>query len=284
MSFMQKILDVFKLKEPEENHWNDNYIPKYCTDMSWQQDSDLSITKDGRYDLTRFSEHESNTIHHVFDVVKEKYPREYQSIGLANESYPIKYKPRYILFESVILLYADSDNPVDNFAVALAYESKGAYFRKQAIEYYEKSEPYISTEFMRDFVSYMPLHVYTMFAKLYEQEHEYEKAICYTEKARNWSSPGNDYFDRYIDELLEKQRIAAPPRKMNMSERQRKFEENVTAAANYFLGNSDSLPKEEIKQHQKAVKKTTEIDVERYAVMCNAYLDHQDEMEQYKKD
>ena len=286
MTFMRKILNALKIKDENEiNHWNDNCIPKYCTDISWIQDSDLSIiTEDGRYDLTRFSAHEADTIRHVFDVVKEKYPQEYQSIGLASESYPIKYKPRYVLFESIILLYADSDNPVDNFAVSLAYESKGAYFRKQAIEYFEKSEPYINTDFMRDFVSYMPLHVYTMFAKLYEQEHEYEKAIYYTEKARNWSSLGNDYFDRHIDELLEKQRTVAPPRKMNMSERQRKFEENVTAAAKYFLGNSDHLPEMEIQKSKKAVKKSAKIDVERYAAMCNAFLEHQDEMEKYKND
>jgi hypothetical protein len=65
----------------------------------------------------------------------------------------------------------------DLFAVSIAYESKGAFFRKEAIDYFEKSEQYISPRFMREFLSYMPLHVYTMFSKLYEQEHNYQRAI-----------------------------------------------------------------------------------------------------------
>lgn len=287
----KKIEDNTIEPDAEESLLNDHDIPKYCTDMSWTQNSDLSITtEDGRYDLTRFSPHESDTIHHVLNVVKEKYPQEYQSIGLANESYGIKYKARYILFEAIIIKYADSDSFIDNFAVALAYESKGAYFRKQAIEYFEKSEPYISTDFMKDFVSYMPLHVYTMFAKLYEQEHDYDKAIYYTEKARCWSIAGNVYFNDKIKELLEKQSKNAPIRNMKMSERQKEFEKDVTAAANYFLGKSDSLPKrtEHTKEfvflEQKKPIREYHTDLERYAVMCNAYMERQDEMEEYKND
>lgn len=157
MTFFGKLLDKFKLKSTrEQEYYNDIHIPKYCTDLNWTQDSNQSITTNGKYDLNIFSRHEANTIYHVLNVVKEKYPIEYQSIGLANESSAIKYKARYVLFEIVILLYEHSKKPIDQFAVAVAYQSKGAHFRKIAIKYFEESIIYLEPEILHDFL-FFPL-------------------------------------------------------------------------------------------------------------------------------
>lgn len=210
-------------------------MPKYITEMEWEQDLNESVLKNEKYDLKNFSKHESDTIKHVLDVVKNKYPNEYYSLGLANESYTIKYKPRYVLYEIIILKYSKSNSFIDKFAVSLAYESKGAFYRKNAIAYFEESEHYITPSLMDDFVSYMPLHVYTMFSKLYEQEHDYEKAISLTKMAKKYGDPKNPYFDIHINELIEKKLKIPKKRKTSISQDQINFENEVTNAAQYFL-------------------------------------------------
>ena len=238
MSFIEKLISVMNLDNmlAKEPHTEYNHMPKYHCDFTWEQDSSQSIvTQDGLYDLKHFSQHEADTIKHVFNVAKNTYPSKYQAIGLANESYQIKYKARYVLFETIILLYGDSEKATDKFAVALAYETKGAFFRKQAIDYFENSEKYITPEFMSNFISYSPLHVYTMFASLYEREHDYEKAIHYTKLAKKYGTPNNSYYDVHINELYEKQARKPKRRKAKMPESQIQFEKDVVEAAKYFL-------------------------------------------------
>lgn len=240
MKLFEKLLDIFKLESKENlehqgHYWNDKHIPKYITDMTWTQDSDQSLTKNGVYDLKNFSKHEVDTIKHVLDVVKRKYPESYHSLGLANESYTIKYKPRYILYEIIILKYSQSDSFIDKFAVALAYESKGAIYRQHAIKYFEESEKYISPKIMDDFISYMPLHVYTMFAKLYEQEHDFDKAIYYTKLAQKYGDPDNPYFNIHKNELLQKSAKGAQKRNRKISTERIEFEQDVTNSAKLFL-------------------------------------------------
>ena len=288
-SFMKKILQVFRIKNKKENHWNDIYIPKYSTDLFLEQDRNQSIfTSDGKYDLTRFSPHEISTIKRVLATVDKKYPDEYKSLGLANESYCIKYKPRYVLFEMIIQMYSKSQNYIDKLAVALAYESKGAHFRKQAINYFEQAEEYIEIELMRDFVSYMPLYIYTTFSKLYEQEHDYSKAILYLEKAKAWGAPKNTYFDDRINELLEKINTPSKIRNMKIPESKIAFERDVEAAAKYFIEHKDIpntilvIPNKNKGTRLPKKKTLSQYEVERYAAMCNAYLEHEDEMKQYK--
>ena len=42
-----------------------------------------------------------------------------------------------MLWEILIQLYEDSENPIDKFACALAYETKGALFREKALQKFE---------------------------------------------------------------------------------------------------------------------------------------------------
>ena len=124
MIWVEKVLDIFKpssMRELESEHRNLEptiYIP----DMNWEQDTNASITKDGIYDLKNFSKHESDTVKHYYDYVLNHYPIEYQAMGLANEGYGIKYKPRYIIHEIIIQKYQYSEKPYDNPA-ALSFPS-----------------------------------------------------------------------------------------------------------------------------------------------------------------
>ena len=69
-----------------------------------------------------------------------------------------------------------------------------------------------------------------------------------------------------------------------MPEKQQIFEANVTAAANFFLKNN-FLPPDMRKYASSATRSKKPyrkpVNLKQYAVMCNAYLEHQDEMEQY---
>lgn len=283
MSLYNKIINKFKLSSTKQaEYFNAVHAPKYLTDSNWHQDSEKSITtNDGKYDMKRFSKHESDTIRYIMKIVNDKYPIEYQSIGLANESYIIKYKPRYILHEMIILLYEDSESVIDKFSVSLAYASKGAFFRKKAIKYFEESEPYITSEFMNDFISYMPLHVYTMFSKLYEQEHEYQKAIDCTKMAKIYGDPCNPNFDYRIQELREKSEKNSRTRKIKMSDAQKIFEEDVEEAAKHFLyGSSLGIRKSKKYNYpgKKRIHPLDKYELERFAIECNASLELEDEM------
>lgn len=212
------------------------HTPRYCTGLSWVQDSNQSITtEDGLYDLNKFSKHEVDTIKYVLNEVEQKYPFKYRSLGFANESYSIKYKARYVLFDMIIVLYGQSAEPLDKFAVSLAYASKGWYFRKQAIDYFEQSIDRIGFDVLKDFMSYMPLHVCSMFSELYEQEHDYQKAIFYTEKAKIYGDANNPYFDNRIKTLMEKQAQNPTKRNRKISESKQKFESDVRNATNHFI-------------------------------------------------
>ena len=213
-----------------------NTIPRYISDPKWYQDSGQSIlTGDGRYDLKKFSKHESDTIYHVINIVKENYPNELHSMGFANEIYPIKYKPRYVLLEILIQLYKDSYNPIDKFACSLAYEAKGALFREKALQKFEESIDYITPEFMQQFSSYIPLNVYMKFSRLYESNHEYEKAILYTQLGHKYGDKDNPYFDKRISELDDKIKRNPKKRKYRPSPKTLEFERDIVNAAKYFI-------------------------------------------------
>lgn len=235
MKIIHYLLESFKMESTKIDKTKHAY-PKYISDIEWYQDSNQSIvTEDGRYDLKNFSKHESDTIYHVIDVVKEKYPFELRSMGFANESYQIIYKPRYVLWEILVQLYKDSNNPIDKFACALAYETKGALFRKDALKKFEESIDYITPLFMQQFISYMPLNVYMKFSRLYESNHEYEKAILYTELGRKYGENDNPNFDKRINELKEKIKRNPKKRKYNPSQKTLEFEKDIVNAAKYFI-------------------------------------------------
>lgn len=235
MKIIQTLLESFKMESTKIDEIKNTY-PEYVADREWYQDSNQSIvSEDGRYDLKNFSKHESDTIYHVIRIVKEKYPLELRSMGFANESYQIIYKPRYVLWEILVQLYKNSNNSIDKFACALAYEAKGALFREDALKKFEESIDYITPSFMQQFISYMPLNVYMKFSRLYESNHEYEKAIFYTELSYKYGDKDNPKFDKRISELRDKIKKNTQKRTYNPSQKTLEFEKDVVDAAIYFI-------------------------------------------------
>ena len=73
------------------------------------------------------------------------------------------------------------------------------------------------------------------FSRLYEGNHEYEKAIYYTKQGRKYGGTDNPNFDKRIDELAEKVKRNPKKRKYNPSKETLEFERNVENAAKYFI-------------------------------------------------
>lgn len=206
----------------------------YYSLVSCQDSSQSVIDEHGRYDLQHFSEHEADFIKRILLEVDRKYPEEYRSMGLANESYVVTYKPRYVLFDIVILRYENSADPIDMMAVALAYESKGAHFRQEAIFYFEKAIQSVDKCVFSQFSSYTLDQIYLKFAELYEKEHQYKQAIYYFELAKSSGKLEKEYIDQRITKIREK--IANPPRtrKSKKPDYYDEFEKNVRRAAIAF--------------------------------------------------
>ena len=228
-SILSSLFSKKKSTAPNKNI----YIPYLDTFNS--QDSDQSIvTSDGKYDMVNFSQHEIDTIKSVVYEVNRKYPIEYRSIGFVNEAECAKYKARYILFEMIIEIYGSSTDPVDQFACALAFESKGARCRKASLEMIEKSIDSISPDFMSMFLSCQPLNVYSKISSMYEKEHEYDKAIHYCTLAKS-AGGAKDFFDKKIRSLTEKSSKPIRKRKYIPKQEDIDFDNKVKRAANYFI-------------------------------------------------
>lgn len=235
LALMKDILNTIKSNFTDKSGIQ-NASSKYCSDMYWIQDSTQSVTtSDGRYDLKHFSKHELETINYIIGVIKEKYPLKFRSMGFANESAPAKYKPRYVLWEMLVQLYKDSTNPIDKFACALAYEAKGAMYRENALQKFEESINYISPEFIQQFNSYSPLCVYMKFSRLYESNHEYEKAIYYTKLGQKYGESNNPNFAKRVADLIEKINRNPKSRKYNPSKETLEFEKDIENTAEYFI-------------------------------------------------
>lgn len=200
------------------------------------QDKSQSIVDSrNRYDLTRFSAHEASVIFDVLRTIDEAYPPQYRGMGLVNESYCVVYKPRYVLFHIVILRHAKSRKPIDQLAVAMAYQSKGYYFRKQAIKHFEKAECRSLIGDMERFNSYGPLIVYNLMSELYEWDGQFSKAYKYATLASKYSTPNNQHFVFRMQDLKGKMNNPPGPYERNISKRQQEFEDKVDAAAREFL-------------------------------------------------
>ena len=149
------------------------YYPEY-----YVQDKNQSIiTERGRYDLTRFSAHESKIVRDVVLTSIQKYPSALQSLGLVNESYVITYKPRYVLFEIAEILFENSLRPEDRVAAAFAYAQRGAIYREKSIFLFENSIDYVSFRTLDQFASLNSAVLYLTIAELYEKEKRYEDAV-----------------------------------------------------------------------------------------------------------
>ena len=229
---LSDFLGLFK-KESGEKSSKDGINNILYSHEDYYQDTNLSIvSENGLYDFSNFSEHEKFVINNVIKTSLEKYPVEYRSIGLANESSSLKYKARYILFEIIILLYKNSDSLIDKFAVAIAYDSKGADFRSQALEYFESSKSIVSSEITGKFLYFSPFSVFLKFSKLYEKEHEYDKAIELCEMANQY---GNGTLSDRVSSLREKMEKPSKKRKRSMTADQEKLEKSITIAAMRFI-------------------------------------------------
>ena len=203
------------------------------------QDASLSIVDEsGRYDMNHYSNHEAETIGRIFRCVIKKYPLNCRSIGLVNEAEAVKYKARYILFEVAIQKYSSSDIPIDQFAVGLAYLSKGSLYRKNAIEFFEKSLPHIRVEDFCFYGSYLPISFYNKISQLYEKEHIWDKALYYLRLAESFCDFEAPYYENHAQELLKKQAENKPVRKRKPSSADLDFYFACEKAAEIFLKRS----------------------------------------------
>lgn len=202
---------------------------------TYSQDAQKSVLEpDRKYDLKRFSSHEADIIQRVLKTTDKKYHHLLRSLGLVNESVPIKYKPRYVLFDIVILKYEKSQNMVDRLAVALAYETKGAFFRKQAISYFEDSIKHVDRDILDLFHACSTVAVYTKFGDVYEKEHEYKKAISCFKKARSLKGASKEYLSERINKLEKKLENPPKGRKQKKPDYYDAFEADVRNAAIAF--------------------------------------------------
>lgn len=202
---------------------------------TYNQDAKKSVLEpDRKYDLKRFSNHEADIIQRVLKTTDTKYHHLLRSLGLVNESISIKYKPRYVLFDIVILKYEKSQNMVDRLAVALAYETKGAFFRRQAILYFEDSIKHVDRDILDLFHACSTVSVYTKFGDVYEKEHEYKKAISCFKKARSLKGASKEYLSERISKLEKKLENPPKGRKQKKPDYYDAFEADVRRAAIAF--------------------------------------------------
>ena len=193
------------------------------------------IDENGRYDLKRFSKQEYNIVKSVLSLVDKKYPAALKSMGLASEAYQTAYKARYVLFDIVIVRHEKSLSPIDQLAVALAYESKGAFFRKQAISYFESAIQHIDMSKINRFNSYPPMSIYLKFSEMYEKEHDYPKAIFFMKKAMASRGASKEYCTEQLKKLEKKLKNPPRTRKSKKPDYYDEFEQDVRRAAIAFL-------------------------------------------------
>ena len=237
---------------------------EYVNPESVRQDPGLSIvTEDGRYDLSRFSRHEEAVIYTVLrNAWTGKYPEKMKGLGLANETYPIVYKPRYVLCEIIVQKYSESKNPFDILAVATAYRMKGAAYREESIRYYENWIKSSSAAQKREAEKYLfdvrepffSLHL----AELYEGEKmntdhapgypmriasiyrktDIDQCVKYLEKVS--ASKEYQIYPVFAKELREAKEMQGKgydykPRPHKQGKKAAEFDASITKAAKWFL-------------------------------------------------
>lgn len=230
----------------------------------YYQDTSKSLcTASGEYDYTHFSAHEACIIKTIFADVKQEYPPEYQGVYLAAFSEPIKYKPRHVLFKSVILLLEGSDSPLDHLALARAYEAEGYYYVEQALQHYERFyERAIDAVLPNLPYAYYQRFLYLSTSKLYEKMGDYTSALKYADlmsghcspyEPPNWDLPETEHsrqaraYSIVLDQMYNQERRdhllkklstpARPKERKQMGAERRELENAIQAAAEFFVGN-----------------------------------------------
>lgn len=173
-----------------------------------QNSKNSIVSSDGRYDFDTLSPEEFDVIQQVIENSRRSCYA-YHSLGLLNETYPIVYKPRYILLEVIVQMYSKSNHPVDTLAVAEAYRFKGAMFREAALECYEfylKHLPIwtkrkvcsIYTDANEPFLSY---HI----AELYQSVSRLDDALKFARQAEKNNTNHFPAYPALIGSILLKQ-------------------------------------------------------------------------------
>lgn len=254
------------------NIWNIFKQEPFIAD-TYEQGGHTILTSDGRYDPSRLTADEHDTILAVLHRTDEKYAPRFRAIGLTVESQPILYKARYILHDIIILRHSESETPLDRLAVGLAYSTKGAYYRPQAIAYLTDALPQIKRKEFQLLSKSFPLwSIYDKLADLCEGEALLDDALKYSKLAADYRpqkapidflrpgelyrkldinrcvkyyralllSPTAQSYRGLITEKLEKAEALAAkgyvykPRKRKQSEGDVLFDKQVEAAARYF--------------------------------------------------
>lgn len=209
--------------------------PFFYYPEDYDQDPSQSIVdENNKYDLTKFSRHESGIIFKAIDVVRNKYPCNLSALGLVNESYVIVYKPRYVLFEIAVIMYSESIVPEEQLAAAFAYSQKGAMYRKNAISLYEKSINRVSFKTLDMFSSLSSASIFLNLAELYEKEFQYCNSLYWLQKALYRGGLNNSYIKGKMKSIKDK--IDRSPRKTRSPNKNTiDFENSVHNAAIYFM-------------------------------------------------
>lgn len=119
---------------------------------------------------------------------------------------------RHINSRYIIDNFANSTNPLDILAVAIAYENEGAAFRHLSIAYYERflTNPVDVPNIPNAYIEGKPVKmfsnwcIYSSLAKLYEKEYDYKNAIKYLKKLPKESKYNNPADYRRIGDVLAK--------------------------------------------------------------------------------
>lgn len=207
----------------------------YYPEVYHQDQSKSIVDENHKYDLTRFSEHESEIIYQAINVAKNKYPRNLMALGLVNEAYEIIYKPRYVLFEIAVIMYSGSTSPEEQIAAAFSYSQKGAMYRENAISLYEKSINRVNFKTLDLFSSLSSVSTYLNLAELYEREHKYHDALFWFQKALYRGGLNDSYIKGKMQSIRDKA-DSIPRKKRSLSKDSINFETNVHNAALYFIG------------------------------------------------
>lgn len=156
-----------------------------CPEYISQDYANSIIDETGRYDMSRFSDEETQVIRTVLKNADRKYPDAYKSVGLYNEIYPVRYKPRYVLLSVLVQKYENSKSAIDQFAVALACIKQGASKRQKALEHLELAMPNLTDSELDGLSRYVLIwEAYYNFSCAYEKEGNYEVALLYDKLTR----------------------------------------------------------------------------------------------------
>lgn len=173
------------------------------------QDSLKSIVVNGIYDFDNLSDEELNTILTVLrNTYSGKYTKDFLALGLSIETYHIVYKPRYILNEIIIQRYSCSKSPYDNLAVAFAYQTKGAMFYKETVQFYEKFLNSVSEKdkklLQTKFILTSEPSLSNSISIAYEHIYDFENALKYAIEAEKYNTMNLPYYPKHIGSIYLK--------------------------------------------------------------------------------